>query len=56
MKEMAFHFSTEGTIGHLYFPNWRPLTIDHIQFHRHPRLQTRPDNLPQPLKLAMIAL
>jgi hypothetical protein len=30
MKEMFLHFGAECIISNRDFPNWRPLTIDHI--------------------------
>jgi hypothetical protein len=43
MEKMAFHFGAEGTISNLNFRDRRSLTIDHIQFHKHPHLARRTD-------------
>jgi hypothetical protein len=39
MKEVSFHLSGERTVRRGNFFDWRPLPINHIQFHTHPLSQ-----------------
>jgi hypothetical protein len=41
MKEMGLHLGAKGMVSNSNFLDWRPLAIDHIQFHTRPLSQAQ---------------